>query len=141
MKMEKSDPEAFDGFWYRVEARRYSIADEWGDHLYSNSAVEWIRYAVHRETPKGVWLIRVPWGITNRDHVRSRDMAGFIGGASFVLGKGKRQLACPTKASALRDAIVRKERHILACKARLRIAEEEYHLLDSELLELSHATS
>lgn len=110
--------QGFDGFWYRVEIKHYSVADEWGDHAYT-SAQEFItKFAVVKETPKGVFLKSVPLGFTT----------------GFVRGKGKVQLACPTIELARADAIARKKCHVAGCLARLRRAEE-----DLKILERNHA--
>ena len=115
-----------DGFWYRCEVRHYSVADEWGDHSYSTSEVVWTKYAVLRETPKGVWLTPAPWGATNPDYARFSGPKGISRREDvFVLGSALRQQACPTKELALADAIARKERHIAGCRARLAQAERD----------------
>ena len=97
--------------WYRCEVRHYSIADEWGDHEYTNTQVVWTTYEVARYTNKGVWLYTA------------------FSGEQFVLGTAKKQLACPTKETALADAIARKKRHIAGCQARLSSAEADLSAL------------
>lgn len=83
---------AYDGCWYRVEVKRYSVADEWGDHSYTSHEVYVQKYQVVKYTPKGVWI----------DH-------GF-GGKSFVLGTATRQQAAPTMELAIRDCLYRLQR-------------------------------
>lgn len=125
----KPGNEEFDGFWYRCEVRHYSVADEWGDHSHTTSALSWIKFGVVAETPKGVWLRMVPWAATNPNAWRCAK--GKPGDDFFVRGTSMRQTATPTKALALRDAIARKKRHIEGCKARLRQAENDLHLLEN----------
>lgn len=105
---------ASDGFWYRVEIKHYSVADEWGDHCYTSTAESITKYEVVKETPKGVFLRSVPFGFSS----------------GFVLGTAKRQLACPTIELARADAIARKKRHIAGCKARLAAAENDLKILE-----------
>jgi len=123
----------YDGFWYRCEVRHYSVADEWGDHSYSTSQVVWTKYAVIRETPKGVWLRSVPWSFTYWPDQRPRPLSGGV----FVLGTAMRQLACPTKELALADTIARKKRHIAGCEARLYAAQKDLQELEFVRLKLS----
>lgn len=121
--------ESFDGFWYQAEVKHFASVDEWGDACGSHTQMVWTKFAVHRETPKGVWLISTPWGNTDPDSRRDVSVAHCIGGVTFVLGNSKRQLACPTKAAALRDCRARKERHIAGCRARLQRAEDDlFHI-------------
>lgn len=119
----------FDGFWYRCEIKRYSIADEWGDHSYTSSEIVWTKYAIVRETPKGVWLTRVKHSY-QYSHGR---FATAMMGTDFVLGTSLRQLACPTKELALADAIARKKRHVSGCHVRLVVAQDELIQLKMEL--------
>ena len=97
-------------FWYRAEIKHYSVADEWGDHSYTSTEISWTKYAVVRETPKGVWL----------------------NSGAFVLGKATKQLACPTKELALEDCRQRKLAHIRGCKARLARAERDLEVINGE---------
>lgn len=122
--------DGFDGFWYRCEVKHYSVADEWGDHSYTSTEVQWSKFAVVAETPKGVWLRWAPPFSTNPDYARCAK--GRRGDDTLVLGKARRQFACPTRETALADAIVRKERHIAGCKARLAAAERDLDLLRME---------
>ena len=122
---------AFDGFWYRAEVRHYSVADEWGDHLYTSTDVVWSKFAVHHETPKGVFLVEVPQHVKDRDHHRGKDLRNHLFGAQFVRGTARRQRACPTRETALADCIARKTRHVDGCKARLARAEADLHLLQN----------
>ena len=118
----------FDGFWYRCEVKHYSAADEWGDHSYTSTQVEWTKYAVVAETPKGVWLTRAPWSTLDPDKYRGQK-GQRLSADVFVLGTSKRQEACPTKDLAIADAIARKKRHIAGCEARLRAAEHDLQAL------------
>jgi hypothetical protein len=116
----------FDGFWYRCEIKRYSIADEYGDHSYTSTEVKWEKFAILKETPKGVWLCSVPPHYTDPDKLRGLHNPMF---SDFVLGTARKQMALPTKEAALADAIRRKEYHVLCCKRRLASAEKELQLL------------
>lgn len=115
--------EGFDGFWYRCGVQHYSVADEYGDHSYTSTEVRWSKFAVVAGTPKGVWLRWTPVFATNPDYARCAK--GRRGEDTLVLGKALRQFACPTRETALADAIARKERHIAGCKARLAVAERD----------------
>ena len=123
---------AYDGFWYRVDVKHYSVADEWGDHSHTSTELVWSKFAVHRETAKGVFLVEVPMGFKDPYHHRGCDLSRRLFGATFVLGKAKRQRACPTKELALADCIARKERHVQGCKARLSRAEDDLRRLQWE---------
>ena len=124
----------FDGFWYRCEIRHYSVADEWGDHAYTSTEVVWSKYAVVRETPKGVWLSRVLSGTTDPDCRRGKMDRGDL---QLVIGTTMKQLACPTKELALADAIARKKRHVAGCEARLYAAQKDLRELEFEQLKFS----
>lgn len=125
--------EGFDGFWYGCEVRHYSVADVWSDHFHTSAEVVWTKYAVLRETPKGVWLTPAPWGATNPDYARFSGPEGISRRMDlFVLGQALRQRACPTRELALADAIAKKERHVAGCRARLAAAEADLDLLRRE---------
>ena len=98
---------AIEDVWWSCEIAHYSVADDWGDHAFTSSAVAWQWYRVDRATPKGVWL-KLPFG-----------------GQFFVQGKAIRQRASPTPALALRDAIAKKERHVAGCESRLKRAVDD----------------
>lgn len=118
-------PQMFDGFWYRCEVKHYSVADEWGDHSYTSTEVQWTKFAVLRETPKGVWLTWCPLFCQDPDTYRGQPRD-----AQLVLGKSRKQQACPTKEAALADAIARKKRHIAGCEARLAGAVNDLRCLE-----------
>lgn len=122
----------FDGFWYRCEVKHYSVADEWGDHDYTSTQVMWTKYAVLRETPKGVWLTSVPASSKDPDAFRGKDRYY----RDLVIGTSKKQLACPTKELALADAIARKKRHVDGCSARLQSAMKDLRVLEFEQFKL-----
>lgn len=125
----------FDGFWYRCEVKHYSVADEYGDHSHTSTEVIFYKYAVLRETPKGVWLYYVFSGATNPDFAWVSDPKHIRPGTDiFVRGNATKQRACPTKELALADAIARKERHIAGCRARLHRAEEDLRFLKATTL-------
>lgn len=119
----------YDGFWYRCEVKHYSVADEWGDHSYTSTEVVWTKYAVLRETPKGVWLTPVPASSMDPDFFRGEDRYF----RDLVIGTSMKQLACPTRELALADAIARKKRHVAGCEARLASAEKDLNLLECQL--------
>jgi hypothetical protein len=123
----------FDGFWYRCEVKHCSVADEWGDHDYTSTEIVWTKFAVIRETPKGVWLTPVPLSYTDPDALHGKDRHF----KNLVLGNSNKQLACPTRELALADAIARKERHIAGCQARLYRAQEDFRVLKGESFRLA----
>lgn len=123
----------FDGFWYRCEVKHYSVADEWGDHSYTSSEIQWTKYAVVAETPKGVWLTRV----SDSYRYPPGRYATTMMGKDFVRGTSTKQLACPTKEAALADAIARKKRHIAGCESRLASAKNDLNHLNLATFQLT----
>lgn len=104
--------------WYRCEAYRQPHWDYEGEYVTGWSySVQWIEYKV-THTPKGV-------------------QASLYGRTTFVLGKARKQLCVPTKELALRDAIIRAERHVWGAKARLNIAENLLRRLKNEDIQSS----
>lgn len=87
--------------WYRMNDCRYSVADEWGDHAYTQMRVEMREYPVLRHTPKGVWL----------DDYSER--------GRFVLRDARRRWACPTREDAVESFLARKRRQAGILNARL----------------------
>lgn len=116
------------GFWYRAEIRHYSVADEWGDHSHTTTQIEWTKFCVIRETPKGVQLKMVPWSETWPDKWLGSSAEPWC----FVLGTATKQYALPTKELALEDCRQRKLAHVRGCKARLKRAEYDLALIEKE---------
>lgn len=114
-----------DGFWYRCDVRHYSVADEDGDHLHTSAQLGWRKFAVLKETPKGVWLREVFPNELNPDKHYGENPDRLVTGPWFIRGAGKKQYALPTKELAWEDCCQRKLRHIDGCKARLRSAEND----------------
>lgn len=106
--------EIVEDIWHRCEVRSYSVADEWGDHLYTGHKIDWYKFKVDSYTPKGVWL-RGPYGEK-----------------FFVNGMAKKQRAVPTKALAIADEIARRKVHVLGCEARLLRAKHMLKLVTHE---------
>lgn len=102
-----------DEMWYRFEDRRYSIADDYGDHAYSRLEVELHKYWVHHHTPKGVWL-------------------GLFRGSKhrFVLKGATRRFACPTIELAKESFIARKRKQAAIYHARANQAERAIELVE-----------
>lgn len=105
--------------WWRAEIRHYSVADEWGDHLYTSTEVIWTSFKVVRTTPKGVWVSA--WGYDQ-----------------FILGKAAKALAMPTRELAIQDCIARKERHVKGCEDRLKQARDDLRFLRYEQSKEQH---
>lgn len=85
--------------WYRIEDRRYSVADEWGDHSYTRTEVVLLKFNVASYTPKGVWL---------RQFFAKR----------WVRYDAHRRFACPTVALALESYLARKRKQAAIYQAR-----------------------
>lgn len=88
--------------WYRIEDRRYSIADDYGDHAYTDHDAAIRVLTVIKVTPKGV---RVQFGTCGEVH--------------FVLDSATRKFACPTVALALESYQARKRRQMGIYQARI----------------------
>jgi hypothetical protein len=85
--------------WYRIEDRRYSVADEMGDHAYTRHEVVLLTFNVASYTPKGVWL---------RQYFSKR----------WVSYTATRRFACPTVALALESYLARKKKQAAIYQAR-----------------------
>jgi hypothetical protein len=88
--------------WYRIEDRRFSIADDYGDHAYTDYDAAIRVLTVTKVTPKGV---KVKFGT--------------IGTTHFILDSANRKFACPTVALALESYQARKRRQIHIYQARI----------------------
>lgn len=42
--------------WYRYEDRKFSVANEWGEHDYTRVDIQLFKFPVEKRTPKGAWL-------------------------------------------------------------------------------------
>lgn len=122
---------AFDGFWYRAEVRHYSVGDEYGEHAYTASRIEWTKLAVVKHTPKGVKLRWVHMSASLPEVYQHTDPGIWD---VQVLGTAIRQHAVPTRELALRDALIRADRKVAGCKARLNQAEKDRRLVETEIL-------
>jgi hypothetical protein len=121
--------EEFDGYWYRCEIRTYSRIDDFGDVTSSFDKVEWTRFGVLRNTPKGVKLVEAArYNPKSPEYYLSEASLVYFN-SRFVCGNTVKQWACPTTATALRDMIARKEYHIAMCKGRLNKAENQLTIL------------
>lgn len=114
-----------DGFWWRAELRRYASIDEWGDPVGTSRDVVWRKFAVIKQTPKGVWLTETSLGDRDPNRWLGLDPKNEFIGPWFVLGTATKQFAVPTPFLAITDCIARKERHIQGCRARLQSAEKD----------------
>jgi hypothetical protein len=88
--------------WYRIEDRRFSVADDWGDHAYTDHDAAIRVLIVTKVTPKGV---KVKFGT--------------IGTTHFILDSATRKFACPTVALALESYRARKRRQLGIYQARI----------------------
>lgn len=109
--------------WYRVEDRRYSVADEWGDHSYTTVQIHVREIPVLRHTPKGVWL-EEPWNIAGE-------------GKRFVLRDARKRWACPSKEEAMESFRARKQRQARILRARLATVEEALSLVGASTVEVA----
>lgn len=102
-----------DEMWYRFEDVRYSIADDWGDHVETHLKVELRKYWVHHHTPKGVWL-------------------GLFRGSKhrFVLKSATRRFACATIEEAKISFIARKRKQAAIHRTRADQADQAIQLVE-----------
>ena len=110
--------ECLEPHWFRVEARHYSHADEYGDHSYTSSELKIELIKVVRHTPKGAWLLQ---GFSNK---------------RFVLRDYQhraRAYAAPTLEMAKEDFRKRKQYRIDRLQAQIHRAEREIALLGRSL--------
>lgn len=86
--------------WYRIEDRRYSVADPWtGEHSHTDHQVELLEFTVKSYTPQGVWL-------------------NVFFSARWVKTGATKRFACPTIAEALESFVARKRRQARIYQAR-----------------------
>lgn len=105
--------------WFRVEARHWSVADEWGEHSYTSADLVVRRILVLRHTPKGAWLGPGPGQMGEPKRLVMRDY--------FHRG---RAYAAPTLAQAREDFRKRKQYRISCLQHQINIAQREIDLLD-----------
>lgn len=105
--------------WYRLEDRRYSVADEYGDHAYTSYDVQCLEFWVIKRTPKGVWL-KQKYGpnppTVDSDYLQRVDKR-------FQLLESLKRFACPTLAEAIESYKARKKKQISIYTARVKSAE------------------
>lgn len=92
--------------YYRFEDKRYSVADEYGDHSYTRLDVELYRFEVVKRTPKGVWLLP----------------------RRFVLNSAHKRYACPSIKEAWASFVARKEKEARIYRARAQMADNAVHI-------------
>lgn len=111
--------EALEPHWFRIEARHWSVADEWGDHSYTSSEVIVRQISVLKHTPKGAWLGAKPgeFGMPKKLVLREYQHRG-------------RAFAAPTLEQAKEDFRKRKQFRIDRLQAQINRAEREIALLD-----------
>lgn len=123
----------FDGFWYRCDVRQYASYDEWADFTHTYPGLDWRKFAVIKQTPKGVWIQETSMSDTDPERWLNKPPKDHFIGPWFVLGKSKKQMALPTKLLAWQDCVQRKLHHIDGCKARLTSAEKQLQLLHMKM--------
>lgn len=111
-----------DEMWYRFEDRRYSIADEYGDHSHTRMAIELRKYWVHHHTPKGVWLTMF--------RPNGRPLKEFY--AHFVLKGATKKFACPTIELAKESFIARKRKQARIHRARADAADQAVQMIEAQ---------
>jgi hypothetical protein len=111
-----------DEMWYRFEDRRYSIADEYGDHYETRMEVELLKLYALRHTPKGVWL-----GLF-RNYDSSTPIA--LRAFRFVLKSATRKFACPTIELAKESFIARKRKQASIHRARAAQADRAIEIVE-----------
>jgi len=84
---------------YRYEDKLYSIADEYGEHMYSRTDVILLKFDILRRTPCGIWI---------REYFRDR----------FINQKRTKQFAHETLEEAMKSFIARKEKQASIYRAR-----------------------
>lgn len=97
--------------WYRYED--YLEGDEYSSYV----RVALRRYAVLKETPKGVWIMRGPGWYGRRAR-------------RFVLRDARKRFACPTPEEAAASFRARKERQRRIYMHRVAHAEQALELID-----------
>lgn len=108
-----------DEMWYRFDDRRYSIADEYGDHCETRLEVNLTKFYVRKHTPKGVWLTMfrpAPGNLTDKGR--------------FVLHSATRRFACATIEEAKVSFIARKRKQAVIHRARADNADRAIQLVE-----------
>jgi hypothetical protein len=128
------DPHGYDGFWYRYDVEHFAVLDPYNEDVVGSSThIIWRKFAVIKQTPKGVWLTETSLGDTDPDRWIGMSTKGHFFGPWLVRGKSKKQFACPTRETAWQDCVARKKRHIEGCQARLNRAKSDLnHLMMCE---------
>lgn len=103
---------ALEPCWFRIEARYWSVSDEWGQH--TNSGIVLIRIPVAKHTPKGAWLGK---GVKPRFVLREYEHRG-------------RAYAAPTEQQAIADFQRRKAFQIRMHEKQISRATLELDLLN-----------
>lgn len=106
--------EMLEPHWFRIEARHYSVADDYGDHSYTSSELIVIEIPVIKHTPKGAWLMISP----SRKKFVLRDYQH----------RG-RAYAAPALAQAKEDFRKRKQFYINCLQSQINRAQREIDML------------
>lgn len=122
--------------FYRFEDRRYSVADEWGDHTYTSHEVALLVFPVIKHTKCGVW-IGLSWSLhpkVPREWDPNHTL--FNRGKRFINLQATKRFALPSIAEAAKSYRARKERQISIYKARIAGTERHLEALKSFLQRL-----
>lgn len=104
-------------FGWRFEDRTYSVADEYGDHSYSYTQIEFAAYVIHHRTPKGMWLLYTGNGLNMRFSDRMMP-------DRFVNLHANKKWAVDSVQGAIDSFVARKERQARIHEARAKKARE-----------------
>lgn len=107
--------------WHRFEDRRYSVADEYGEHSYTTYDVAHLQYWVVKLTPCGVQLVQ-RWGQSDTCSTWDRKDHWFLA-PRFQNFNWNKKFACPTLAEAFISYEARKNREIGIYQARILAAQ------------------
>lgn len=111
-------------FGWRFEDRRYSVADEYGDHSHSYTQIEFKAYLIHHRTKCGIWLMRTG----NHDRL----YFGGTGGDKpdrFVNLQANKKWAVDSVQGAIDSFVARKERQARIYEGRAQLARHSIRLV------------
>lgn len=110
-------------YMYRFEDRRYSIADEYGDHAYTSHKVACLVFPVLKVTKCGVWITFNYEEYPRLPQPRQYTVMHNGQDRRFINLQANKKFACPTLELAAESYIARKNRQIRIYQARINSAE------------------
>ena len=120
-------------YFYRFEDQRYSVADEYGDHAYTQHTIKCLVFPVIKYTKCGAWIDNYWEGYPRLPSPYEEGRDYIIGGRRFVNLQANKRYALPSIEEAEISYRARKAKQIRIYEARISGAKRHLEALDTFL--------